>query len=645
MLSTRKLPQSIRGVIWRSLALTLLLAGSLLALSAGTLAQDQAGSPEEVLALRHAPIAMYQEQPEACSPFGEPYQPLPAESVLDAGDVELRQQSPGSSSSDPVLMTGPGTADLTNLDPPTYMDFPGDALRPGCDFETWERERIAELGLTPTVYARIATQEGVEGLALQYWFWYIYNDWNNLHEGDWEMIQLTWDVSTVEEALQTEPISATYSQHGGSERSPWDDDRLEIEDGTHPVVYVSAGSHAAYYQSTIWIGWDRSTGVGCDNTEGPSVRTPVDVILIPQEIDPDGEFAWLLWNGRWGERQPWEFNGPRGPSGAKWNEPVTWIENARSFSLALPGSSTIGPGPTSLFCAISEASGVALARLPGIGQVMTIIIIAALIAPFILAILASKYVVKGAKLYFRNLHLFLSASLGVFIIAALANWIEQQLIQWGAGSNLVELTKDISLVQFITGIGLGGFQQLALGLTIAPAVTQVTYDLVQRDAGNWSTGWRKAIVRFPVSMGAILGTLLILLVLSSTIVLLPLAVYLGVRWFFVGQAVIIDGAGVLNSRRRSGQIVSGHWITALGFAMLGIFLTGISGPLTAMILLVLTSMSMNTAEIISGAIYCVAYPVAIMAATLFYLVRCKSRNFSWAPEEDVAAGGVAAEAA
>ena len=26
---------------------------------------------------------------------------------------------------------------------------------------------------------------------------YVFNDWNNLHEGDWEMIQLIFDVDTA----------------------------------------------------------------------------------------------------------------------------------------------------------------------------------------------------------------------------------------------------------------------------------------------------------------------------------------------------------------------------------------------------------------------------------------------------------------
>ena len=65
----------------------------------------------------------------------------------------------------------------------------------GCDYEHWAR-RIA-VGQSPTVYAHVATDPGHPGkLALQYWLFYVFNDWNNLHEGDWEMIQLVFDAST-----------------------------------------------------------------------------------------------------------------------------------------------------------------------------------------------------------------------------------------------------------------------------------------------------------------------------------------------------------------------------------------------------------------------------------------------------------------
>lgn len=583
-------------------------------------AQTDDDSAEQMLADRYAPIAMFQEQPEPCSPYGEPYQPLPVESVLDAEDVELRENAPRGAT-DPVIMNGPGVSDLTNGEVPTYMDFPGNALQPGCDFETWERDRTAELGLQPTVYARVATERGVEGLALQYWFWYIYNDSNNLHEGDWEMIQLTWEVSTVEEALTRDPVSVTYSQHGGAERSDWDDDRLEREDHTHPVVYVSAGSHAAYYGSTIWIGWERSTGVGCDNTDPPSIRTPVELILIPREIDPNGPFAWLLWEGRWGERQPWEFNGPRGPTGAKWNRPVTWVEDVRSFSIAIPHNDTIGPGPIHLFCSVTEMGGVLLARLPGINREIAALIAAVLAAPFILSALAWRYVQRGVALYARNLPIYLLASLAVFGVASLATVIERFVARTTLGSSLVEWTDDPSFVQWVMGIGLGGFQQLALALVVAPAIMQATYELSRKDQTGWRESWMLALRRLPETLGAILMAAAIILVLTISILLVPIAILLAVRWLFVGQAVIIDGASVSDARKHSASVVKGHWMRALGLALLVVFLTGLVGPLVAMLLLVLTTISLSTAELISGVVYSIAYPIAIMASTLFYLNR------------------------
>ena len=61
-------------------------------------------------------------------------------------------------------------------------------------------------------------------LALQYWLFYVFNDWNNLHEGDWEVAQLVFDAATPAQALQRSPVEVGYSQHEGAEGSSWDDD-------------------------------------------------------------------------------------------------------------------------------------------------------------------------------------------------------------------------------------------------------------------------------------------------------------------------------------------------------------------------------------------------------------------------------------
>ena len=97
-----------------------------------------------------------------------------------------------------------------------YLDYPGNPLAPHCDYETWFRQ--ASAGTTPTLYSRIATDpEHPDKLALQYWFFYTFNDWNDKHEGDWEMVQLLFPAATPEEALTVTPVSVAYAQHEGSQ--------------------------------------------------------------------------------------------------------------------------------------------------------------------------------------------------------------------------------------------------------------------------------------------------------------------------------------------------------------------------------------------------------------------------------------------
>ena len=132
------------------------------------------------------------------------------------------------------------------------------------------------------MYAHVARDPGYPGkLALQYWFFYVFNDFNNLHEGDWEMIQLDFDASSAHEALKQDPVAVGYSSHEGAERADWDEDKLEIVDGTHPVVYPAAGWHANKYTAALYLGSSAKAGVGCDDTRGPHVQ-----VLSHREDDP-----------------------------------------------------------------------------------------------------------------------------------------------------------------------------------------------------------------------------------------------------------------------------------------------------------------------------------------------------------------------
>jgi hypothetical protein len=90
--------------------------------------------------------------------------------------------------------------------------------------------------------------------ALQYWFFYAFNDWRsgfngaNDHEADWEQVLVYLDVDADGRAV---PVWAAYAQHdyhGRDLRRRWDDSEQLDLIGDHPVVYAGAGSHASYFR-------------------------------------------------------------------------------------------------------------------------------------------------------------------------------------------------------------------------------------------------------------------------------------------------------------------------------------------------------------------------------------------------------------
>ena len=169
---------------------------SLLALAAlGVCAAAPASvGDERALAERYAPVVRLVKQTEECGP-GEPYRPMDVDALFGQPTVSLR----GPWNAFDLVKIAPTAHDLVGGLYEYHLDFPGNALDPGCDYERWAR-RLSE-GHDPTAYAHVATDPEHAGrLALQYWLFYAYNDWNNLHEGDWEMIQLVFDAANARHA-------------------------------------------------------------------------------------------------------------------------------------------------------------------------------------------------------------------------------------------------------------------------------------------------------------------------------------------------------------------------------------------------------------------------------------------------------------
>lgn len=215
-----------------------------------------------------------------------------------------------------------------------YFDFPGESpsewwreyarLRAGPDSAKWAQ---------PTVWAH-PFLDGARRVVLQYWYFYPFNDYVGNHEGDWEHVNVILNARC--DSIQ----AIDYYFHGRSVRLPQGDYRPEIEDGTHPVIYVggraymifdypnrlfsgdrNSGSHGNYPYPGEWeaaaaLGHTESVPGRDGNTRRNLSHHDFKVMLIPEPSRMDyrshpellEDWSFLLWPIRWGF--------PSGPSPA-----------------------------------------------------------------------------------------------------------------------------------------------------------------------------------------------------------------------------------------------------------------------------------------------------------------------------------------
>ncbi len=187
-------------------------------------------------------------------------------------------------------------------------------------------ERQIPTALRDRVFGRTAHLD--DGLWLQYWFFYIYNDAQfggrvDLHEGDWEMIQLLIGEGDT-------PSTAIYAQHAYAERRQWKDVELDPPNNGRPVVYVGRGSHASYFDAGL-----RRTYVEVDDHFEPLWWDAADGQgrTVTPQLEPMSD-PWAQWPGVWGgtkARVPLlDGDSPQAPRlHGQWDRPDIFAAKAR----------------------------------------------------------------------------------------------------------------------------------------------------------------------------------------------------------------------------------------------------------------------------------------------------------------------------
>jgi hypothetical protein len=402
-------------------------------------------------------------------------------------------------------------------------------------------------------------------------------------------------------------------------------------------VYPAEGSHAGYFSGALFLGRSAAEGFGCDDTNPPWRQLRPSVEVIPESRrGARAAFPWLSYGGRWGERRKGFYDAPTGPSTKEeWTRPLTWAhETWRSRSFAVAGGPSIGPTATTFFCG---AVGRASTLLTHVATHTRASIVALAIVLGVLLWLATRtrwrpgpstelrqrrpwgsLVTDAARVYRANVRLFLAVGAIFIALGILVGALQYVVFHLSGLSSLVDaFGRSNGLTEtFVLGFGLA---LNLLGLAVAQATC--AHAVLELDASGRASAahaYRQTLRRLAPLLGGLLLLALVNAVLDVTIIGLPIAIWLTIRWSLLAQTVAIEGESATGSLRRSAGLVRRQWWRT---ASLTVFVTGVAlllGPFVGAVLLSATRTSFDVVNLASDLVYVVSLPFAAIATTYLY---------------------------
>ena len=324
-------------------------------------------------------------------------------------------------------------------------------------------------------------------------------------------------------------------------------------------------------------------------------------------------------------------------------------EGWRDRSYAVPAGGAVGTRATDFFCTAVETGSVGLVKLlqnPPLMLAGLAVLIGALlfaitrttwrpVAPLRLARRRTwgQILSAAGRMYVRRLPLFLGIGVLLLPIAVVTTVLQGLVL---AAARLVEGDVEAeaggALVLLAVGIGT---TLTVLGLALVQAATACA--LVEIDHGRRigpARAYRLALTKLGSLLGAVAIAVAAWAVLSTTVVLLPLAIWLVVRVALLAQVAEVERASATESLRRSSQLVRGRWLKVASLVVVGAALVLATGPLLGALLILVTDMPLAFLNLVAGLVYTLAMPVvALITSYVYFDVRARSELEARVPDE------------
>jgi hypothetical protein len=378
------------------------------------------------------------------------------------------------------------------------------------------------------------------------------------------------------------------------------------------------------------------------------VRPAVETVPTAQD-DYLARYPWLGFDGRWGERQSSFFNGPTGPNDkTQWTRPFTWAEESwRERSFTVPASGALGTTATDFFCGAIEWGslqlrdvkanpGTAALTIGGLGVLLLWGLSRTVWEPTAPLPAARRrrwgqLLSASARIYGGRPRVFLGIGLLFVPLGILITLVQFLVFRVSTLDALVDEAGERNAFVDALAFGLGLLFTL-VGFAIMQAATARA--LVEIDAGRpvtALTAYRGVLPRLRTLVAALVILVVAEIVLTLTVVLVPVAVFLLVRWSLLGVVEGVEGGSALGVLRRSAELARGHWWRTASI-LLVVVVALLLGPAVGVLVLVFTGTAFDLVNLIAALVYVAALPFAAVVTTYLYL-DLRERHEAAAAEE------------
>jgi hypothetical protein len=352
------------------------------------------------------------------------------------------------------------------------------------------------------------------------------------------------------------------------------------------------------------------------------------------------EFPWIAFQGRWGELRPAFFNGPTGPNlKTQWIAPITWSSGWRTRAYTVPSGGAFGATATSFFCGAIGRGSLALVRLVDRPLEFTLLLVALFLvvlfllsrtrwrpsAPLRLARRRGwgQVLSAAARMYASRPLLFIGIGLFFLPISLLVTLLQAVVLHT---TNILGVQTGGESRGFLSFVVLGiGTTLTLLGLGVIQAATARA--LIEIDAGRHVAplrAYRLASDTVAPLFGALVVATVIVSALASSFFLIPIAVWLAVRWALIAPAIELERVSALAALRRSGRLVGRRWLKVASLIVAGGALVLVAGPLIGALLILATAAPFWLVNVLAAIIYMVAMPfVALTTAYVYFDARAR----------------------